>query len=264
VATTAFLVANYTDRLDAARAIANVLTSSIRSEDVRAFGNILIASIDFVEGGWPAARAALQAAQRLDAPLALAYGGLLATSPHANTPPEELRLLRDQLLAIEEQDRKPSELPFVAADRGAWRQERAYVLGRLALETGDESVALERAAEIERMDGAPDVRALGIDLTAELRARVAHRNGQLERATALLHEACADVSWWRAAFGSPFFARSDLRFFRTALFAEQDLNQAAHASSETFGHLWNHEFVYRPFLGTGPEPALTSTNGGVR
>ncbi len=222
----ALLVANYTEDLKEARAIAQLLTTPARPAGMKTLGHILSAYIDFTTHGWAAAKGEMELAERQQPTLAMLYSALLAVSPFAVTPADDLRALQNRLREVAGPDDGPGEFALFATDLGMFEVERYYLLGRIGLELNDGSDALRYAVKLERIDRTSAAWPLASDLALELRARVDRKRGVAEQVLALLTPTHKQPPW-RVMFE-----------YRSALF-EGGLVAGSRSISRGTGVVWD-------------------------
>jgi len=186
----AIIVAGSTDDILRAQAVARLLAHSQRSDEVRAYGHILLAYQEAARGRWHAARRELDQAMTLSEAMVLEYGTLLATAPFLPVPEPYLRSLHDDLTAWNASDVPPSENPstWLRLHDDMHTQLRVYLLGLLNVRLGEYAVALQHADELEQMAGPERVVALARDQAIGLRAQVAWQQGDAERAVSLFQQ----------------------------------------------------------------------------
>jgi DNA-binding SARP family transcriptional activator/TolB-like protein len=158
--------------LHRAREVAALLTSSSRTPDTRAFGHLLVASLELSLGRWEAARSNLGALRALDARRGDDALALLGTAPATPLTDRELRELQARLW----------EDPAPAPASGWWAQApelrwlpRWYARARVAERLQDEA---HRDALLAQLPALTRDTALIADLSAGITSGFAYGRGE--------------------------------------------------------------------------------------
>jgi len=218
---------SYTGRPEAVAEMAEPLTSTWHSPDVRAVGHAIRATVEAGRGRWQAAGRELDAARRVDPDLALDVRGFLYALPFAPVDPDSVRTLRTRLRARLGGAPDPAAGPvvasaFVTAHESVRPIVDAYLLA--VLDGGDPSVLRETArtlgeATLPEDPSDPSIPSLARDLARGLEARASAAEGRLDEALAALEKLEHGTPYERA-FASPYFARSLERYLHARLLEE--------------------------------------------
>jgi serine/threonine-protein kinase len=200
--------------------VVRLLTEPDRGRGVRAGGHVLLAYLYAARGQLSNAIEELVAAEALDRVTALQHRALLLSLPFLDVPLEDVQHVSAQVGAWD----PASELPDLEASDLFWHQGvdaalRRYLLGLLSLRLGSEEAATRHADELEASRLPADVGSLALDLSFDIRAQIAWRQGRPEAAAQLLAGARMEVPWPRMHL-SPFHSRGLGRYVRCALLAQ--------------------------------------------
>jgi tetratricopeptide (TPR) repeat protein len=211
-------VATLTFDFAAAQRIARVLAAPERPAELHGIAGVLSAYLHLAAGRRAAARRELAAAAPLLPSQALKHRGYIAALPFLPADADELRSLREELLAWNPATTPPIGLPNLTYDvhHESYPAIRLYLLGALAAREGDEA-ALDWAAELDAIGGALHVQALARDLALGVRARLAATRGDVEGALGLLERARMESPCMYVVRQSPFYTFVTQRWLRAAM-----------------------------------------------
>ncbi|HET6569117.1 MAG TPA: protein kinase [Rhodothermales bacterium] len=174
--------------LDAAETIARVVAEPGRSIQVRALGHLMVAHLRLAHGRWRDAKAELDAAARLDEPMALEYRSLLAALPFVPASPHELDSLRARLSAWTPAASDTVRNGWITPHAGLHGRLRLYLLGLLNARLGHPALARKLAGELAEIPSPPEVGSLDFDLAQSVRAQVLVKEGREEEALAQIEK----------------------------------------------------------------------------
>lgn len=206
-------IALYSGNLPAAEELARTFLRTVRSDDLRALCHIVLAHLLGAESRWEAAEAELLQAERLEPAWSLEVRALFAALPFVPADREAIGALVAQLEAWEPVSTPPSLNLAFAAHNDLHSHLREYLLGLLALRTGDEAGAKEALARLADLDHPLASSTFVSNLTLSLRAAIAWHQGDA-RATLRFLEATRVEVWFQLTVASPFFSQGFDRFLR--------------------------------------------------
>lgn len=186
-------VATYLENPAAAEELARFDLQARRNAAIRLGAQSFLAWLEVARGRWSAARAAFDAAERMEGgAVARLERASAAALPFTATTPAELASIRAAILSwTPESDPPVAGAPSLAL---ALRPHlRLYLLGLLSAKAGDADAALRYASDLARRDAPPGASRTVRALAATIRADVAMRRNQAGDALALLREADGHV-----------------------------------------------------------------------
>ncbi len=233
-------IALYTDNLEGAERLTEKLAGLPRSVGVRTLAYSYMAYFKAGRGQFREASRVLDRLAEVDPRAALEFRALLASLSFAPIDPQELRRIRDDVLAMDTTSEPISTdvSMYFSIHNDLHGLMRPYLAGSLSVRLGDTVAALEYAAEIEAATYEGMVPALAADLARGLRARVEAAGGRSEEALSIL-EADPIQVWYQMMIASPLYSQDIERFLR----AEQLLELGRYEEAEKW---------YAHFVGTSP------------
>ncbi|HEX3157234.1 MAG TPA: BTAD domain-containing putative transcriptional regulator [Gemmatimonadaceae bacterium] len=233
--------------LEAAERVARLMTYASRPRLVRLCGHLALAELELAHGRWSAAREELHAAARLDARCAAVHHALLALVHFRDPGPEELRALRDGLLAVRDDAPPAAEAtglpPCFTAYAEALDASGTYVLGLLHVHLDEREGAERCAAALEATTGSLARGAHARDAARGIRALLASRRGDLSAALALL-EGCELASPVHLYTSTALHGRLHERYLRAELLGTLGRDAEAEDWYAALGEDSPHGFVY--------------------
>jgi DNA-binding SARP family transcriptional activator/TolB-like protein len=239
-AVTALQVATYLDDVDGAERFAHLLTESRYSHDVRGMAHRLLARVAVARGGWRAARAQLDSAERFDPVAELELRSLLAVLPFLQVPRSERLQIRRRVDAWPARLEAPGEPSHSSGHTGLHPAVRLYRLGLLDASLGDATGALRFADSLQVAgDSAAGLRADALRTFARsIRARVAGAAGRPAEALEQLEQSRWDV------VESVFEAEALDRYYRAELLFALGRQAEALDWYRTIAERATYELVY--------------------
>lgn len=232
--------------LEIARLADESLARPGRSPEARRLGYAQLAHLAAAEGRHDDERAAIEALSELSRGTGLEYEAMLALLPFRDTPPEELRRLRTELLRLDpnsiETSDNPSEL-FTVHD-GLHPFIRYFLLGLLSAQLGMEAPARAYADSLDALPARPTDGSLPQDLALAVRAEQLRMNGQTEAALRTL-EAQSRNTWYTQTAASPLFSRVRERYLQAEMLIELGRVDEARRWLETIDQLSVFDIPYR-------------------
>jgi DNA-binding SARP family transcriptional activator/tetratricopeptide (TPR) repeat protein len=219
------LAANLGD-LSAAAQLGALPDPPLDTPELRAAGQILLASVEAARGRPRAATDLLASARPAEPDWARELAALFALMPGAPTDRGQLRALYEDLQAWSPEERSPNIGFFLGAHADVHRQLRSYLLGLLAVRLGQAPEAEAHAAELEGLGRSGERAAFGLELASSVRAHAAAARGDLAGAEALLRDLAPNAPTERIMI-SPFFARTPDRWLRATVARRRDDPEAA-------------------------------------
>ena len=146
------LVTWTTGNLSAGRRLWRLITEPSRSLGMRLLAHVILAKIELTNGRWRAAQAELEAAETMDAGVALEHRAFYALTRFLSAPDSELIVLRDSLRRLGPYRRHRRRETGCSGHRGLHPYIRLYLLGLLSARLRDEPAARRYVAELERVD----------------------------------------------------------------------------------------------------------------
>jgi tetratricopeptide (TPR) repeat protein len=171
-----------------------------------------LARLALAQGRWGAAKAEFGRAERT-IPSARRLHALSATWPFLAVPSSDLGTLRAQMEAWDPGAEAPEPNPGLASVLRPHL--RLYLLGRLSSRLGEETQALDYAAELQRTRAPREARTLVRDLAQTVRAEVALRRGRPGDALEMLEQAWGEMP--PELLANPFFSGEGTRYLRAEL-----------------------------------------------
>jgi hypothetical protein len=187
-----------------------------------------------------AAAEELRLAESLDQTWGLEIRGLFASLPFADQIETELGEIRRALEAWNPCRVSPSTLPVSAMHNDLHPAIRAYLLGLLALRSGDIPAA---AAQVEALAGLRSQEGLVESLEVELRATMCRVEGRPDEALKLLEESRPRL-WFQLTVASPFFSLASRRYLHAELLRESGRLQAAAGWYTSIAERSPYELIY--------------------
>jgi len=237
-------VGAFTDSLDGAARIAQLMTAPARAERVRAIGQSAATFLEAARGRVDRARREPSGAEGFENTIGVEGDALILSAPFAEFPAPMLAKGRERVAALSYPP-APRTLSGSAnfAVPGRFPQVRPYLLGLLSARLGEETAALRYAAEAERMGGTSVSTSLGSDLARGVRAEIARRHndptGVLEALNGLQPEA-----WYLSSVAWPFFSGSRERFLRAMALEELGRTDEALRWYNSFDEFSVHDKLY--------------------
>lgn len=146
-------VAVYSNNLDAAIELAQLLTEPQRSSEARVLGYLFIAHLELARGRLRAARAAVAEAAGLEPATGGEYAALFAALPFLPTTLDQVEEAIRGLQTLDANAVAPNVTPnvFFTAHNGIHQHIQSYVLGMLQARAGRDTAALRHAAHLEEL-----------------------------------------------------------------------------------------------------------------
>ncbi len=217
-------VALYSGDPAGAEQLARSFIQAARSPELRALCHIAVAHLAQAGGRSQAAAEELRLAESLDQTWGLEIRGLFASLPFADQTETELGEIRRALEAWNPCRVSPSTLPVSAMHNDLHPAIRAYLLGLLALRSGDIPAA---AAHVDALAGLRSQEGLVESLEVELRAAMCQADGRTAEALSLLERSRPRL-WFQLTVASPFFSLASRRYLHAELLRESGrLKEAA-------------------------------------
>jgi tetratricopeptide (TPR) repeat protein len=138
-------------------------------------------------------------------------------------------------------------MPWLTVHDGLHPHLRVYLLSLVNIRLGYYKEALDYVMELERMEGPPHVTGLIKGLARGLRAQLAWKEGDLERALEQFGKAQIRAPA-RYRLYSQFYKQQHERFLKAELLHEMGRHEEALGWTSTFGVGWNFSFIYRAVL----------------
>jgi DNA-binding SARP family transcriptional activator/Tfp pilus assembly protein PilF len=232
--------------LAAAGRVATVMAGTTRPLLSQLFGRLMLAELELARGRWSAAQRELDAAAHLDPLTVAVHRALLALVAFRDPGPDELRALRQELLAAPAGgiEHDSTLTLWFAAHTAVLEASRTYLLGLLHARLGeiDEAEACARRLEGTAGDFAQVAHAR--DAARGIRASLAqnHLAGSGE-ALALL-EGCQLAAPAHSYIPSPLYGRLHERHLRARLLAEVGRDAEAERWFAALGEDSPHGFIY--------------------
>lgn len=213
VAQAAYEVALFARNVEGASEILSVLQHAGRSREERGFGRIALAHYTLARGIRSRAGAIMERAREDLPALALSLQALMEMAPFLPEGQADVAGLRS---ALETWDAGSTPLKVspglnVTVHDKVNSEIREYLLGILALATGDAAGALLRAETLESIQGEEAVVDLARSMALGLRGEVALARGDTEEGIRLLEQSMGETNYI-FMLSSPFFGRSRERF----------------------------------------------------
>jgi DNA-binding SARP family transcriptional activator len=212
------------------------LTSSSRTPESRALGEVSLAWLALAVGRLEDARTALGRAAVLDTITAYEHRALMVLMPFVPTSAAELDAMRQVLVRWD-----PELIPrrFGATHVGgvhddAHRVIRDYLVGSLSAKLKDEAEAERRAAMLDRTTGAADLVEYARAAAASIRGQVALATGQAARGSAILARSLALETRITRAGASAFYLRGLERYLLAESLQAQGRSDDAERWYRTF------------------------------
>ena len=235
-------VAMYSGSLEGAEGMARGFIEVARSPELRALCRIHLAHLALSQGNAERAVEEVHQAQILDHAWGLETRALLATLPFRPADPTELDRLRAELSAWDAAAVPPSSFAIFAMHNGLHPTIREYLLGLVALRSGDPAGARTHAAALSVM--VPRDGGLGDCLASELDASLARADGRTAEALARL-ESTRPRLWFQLTVASPFFCLTSRRFLQAELLREAGRADEAAGWYASLAQRSPYELVYR-------------------
>jgi tetratricopeptide (TPR) repeat protein len=165
------------------------------------------------EGRWRDANASLSALRHTPGSAAWLMRALLAALPFLDVPKTDLEKIRRELEGWDPRADPPEAESAPEAALGAHL--RLWLLARLDVRLSADARALERAAELERLDVSPALRPTVRSMAQTIRAEVLTRQGRMREALDALAPVQGEVPL--ALVNVPFYAEEPARWLRIQL-----------------------------------------------
>ena len=212
------------------------LTSTSRTPESRALGEVSLAWLSLAVGRLEDARRALDRAAALDTITAYEHRALMVLMPFVPTSAAELDAMR-QVLARWDPELIPRR--FGATHVGgvhddAHRIIRDYLVGSLSAKLKDEPEAERRAAQLDRTTGAEDLVEYARAAAASVRGQVALATGHTARGSAILARSLTLETRITRAGASAFYLRGLERYLLAESLQAQGRGEDAERWYRTF------------------------------
>jgi tetratricopeptide (TPR) repeat protein len=208
----------YTGDLTVGRRLWRSLTEPSRSPGVRLLAHVTLAEMEVMTGRWHAAKAELDAAERIDSATALEYHALLALWPLFTLPRSELEGLRARLMRSSGRAGPTNDSSFIGLHALAHPYLRLYLMGLLSARLGEPALALRDAAMLEREAETSFAPHFVRGLARTVHAEVARRQGRFAEALAALDSTRSGAPPEVPRNGdSPFYVNEYEQFVRAEL-----------------------------------------------
>jgi tetratricopeptide (TPR) repeat protein len=209
-------VSVFTDDVDGAAELAELIIQPSRTAAVRVSGRVVMTNLDLARGRWRSAQAQLSAAETLDYAAALEHRTLYAIVPFFATPDSVLDELRATLVAWDPPAAPAASDPYAVPHDDLHPQLRVYLLGLLNARLGREAEARRYARQLDEMGGSPEAQALARDQVQGVLAQIAWTRGDEGGALAILQQAPM-IRSYLLTVNSSFYALNYVRYMRAEL-----------------------------------------------
>jgi DNA-binding SARP family transcriptional activator/tetratricopeptide (TPR) repeat protein/TolB-like protein len=232
--------------LNGAEQLIELLTESTRPAEVRAYGNLALAHLQLARGRLRAADTALQRASLLDRVPALDHRALLAVLPFLPARGEQLRRLRDSIIAP-----IPSAAPVSLESShlanlhdGVHQEIGQYLAASLSLRMGDLAAARGYMQQLQQPRHTPAAATVAHDAAESIRAQLAQATGQPAEAIKALVEVHRLEARVGLIGGSPFYSQGLERYLFAELLEKQGRTEEALRWYGSFSSNSVFDFVY--------------------
>jgi tetratricopeptide (TPR) repeat protein len=216
---------------------------------MRGLGHILLALLETARGRLRAAAVEFDTAKQLNPAHAIEYEALIASMPFIPVSESDLIAIEAGLFEWNADAVPPSigSMPWLTVHDDLHPHLRVYLLGLVNIRLGDYEEALEYVRKLEKMEGPTHVIGLILGLAHGLRAQLAWKEGNLDRALEQFEQ--AEIrSPARYRLYSQFYKQQHERYLRAELLHEMGRHEEALGWTSTFGVGWNFSFIYRAVL----------------
>ena len=232
-----------------ALSVAELVAESSRSPEMRALGDLARAHLLLAEGRFQESLEALASSARFDPWAAAQARALFFLHPLVESSKTERLAIRDELAQLGgPAPANATPNVFLSVHNGVHEWLRLYLLGRLAVDSGERDIARKllealRSSIVERGEQEPG-RSLVLDLGRGLEARIALLDGDEEAARDFVATVQETAMWYGWSTVSPFFSRSAERFLLADLSARQGRFEEALRLYDSFEEHALYDLIY--------------------
>jgi tetratricopeptide (TPR) repeat protein/tRNA A-37 threonylcarbamoyl transferase component Bud32 len=218
LAITLWDVAAFSEDLDAAARIADLLASTSRNSTIRATGYAWRGTLRLGQGRWQAAMVDFDSASQFDPGVAIAYRTYFRTAPFLTDLPGSLAAERLSLRLIEPPAIAPGADATVhfAIHQGLYGYYRTYLTGLYAALSDDSAAAENSAAALSAASGSSDQMKLAGNLALGIRSEILLRQGRSAEALSLLEQLNDNIPYL-LRLTTPFYSNARERYRRAEL-----------------------------------------------
>jgi len=229
-----------------AHAAAEALTAPNRSPEARRYGYSALAHTSMALGRPDEAQNWLDDLADISPGTATEYRAVLSLFPFALASDNDLQRIRTDLEQLDPASIEISDNPSVIFTSNDPLHEvfRAYLLGLVSAQLGDEDATESYAAQLDATAAQPTDGYLPQDLALGVRAELLRLQGQPEEALELLEQGEL-ATWYAQTANSTLFSEVRERFVRAELLAELGRTDEARNWYETIGQLSVFDIPYR-------------------